>query len=114
MQQIIEDRTVALEEAFRYNKVENEEEYIGLPVVRDRLHYSFIWDRFSLFTVDTNAILDGGIRIDPTNKNINLKAEIGKLIKKTNVTANATGLLGKKGAKDDAGDTTDNLSNMNP
>jgi hypothetical protein len=29
--------------------------------------------------------LDGGIRIDPTNKNINLKAEINKLIKKSNI-----------------------------
>ncbi len=54
-------------------------------MVRDRLHYSFIWDRYSLFNVDTNAILDGGIRIDPTNKNINLKAEINKLIKKSNI-----------------------------
>jgi hypothetical protein len=65
--------------------------YIGMPIGRDRLFYSFIWDRYSLFTVDTNAILDGGIRIDPTNKNINLKAEIGKLIKKTNNNVNTTG-----------------------
>lgn len=56
-----------------------------MPVTRDRLYYSFIWDRYSLFTVDTNAILDGGIRIDPTNKNIDMKAEINKLIKKANV-----------------------------
>jgi hypothetical protein len=65
--------------------------YIGMPIGRDRLFYSFIWDRYSLFTVDTNAIQDGGIRIDPTNKNINLKAEIGKLIKKTNNNVNTTG-----------------------
>ena len=88
---IMEDRQTALEDAFRWNDAEQEEAYIGMPIGRDRLFYSFIWDRFSLFTVDTNAILDGGIRIDPTNKNINLKAEIGKLIKKTNNNVNTTG-----------------------
>jgi len=81
---VLDDRQTALEEAFVWNEAAQEEEYIGMPIMRDRLSYSFIWDRYSLFTVDTNAILDGGIRIDPTNKNINLKAEISKLIKKTN------------------------------
>jgi hypothetical protein len=59
-----------------------------LAITRDRLNYSFIWDRYSLFTVDENALMDGGITIDPTNKNINLKAEISKLVKKQHIHKN--------------------------
>jgi hypothetical protein len=57
-----------------------------MPVARDRLNYSFIWDRYQLFSVDENAIMDGGINIDPTNANLNLKAEISKLIKKQHIS----------------------------
>ena len=38
-----------------------------------------------MFSVDDNAIMDGGIRIDPTNANLNLKDEINKLINKQHI-----------------------------
>ena len=83
---MIEERGVSLEEAFKWDDLEDEDVYQGLPIARDRLHYSFIWDRFQLFSVDENALADGGITIDPTNKNLNLKAEISKLINKQHIS----------------------------
>jgi hypothetical protein len=55
---------------------------VGVPIVRDRLFYSFIWDRFGNVEIDEKVMMDAGIRIDPTNKNINLKEEIKKLVNK--------------------------------
>ena len=83
---MIEERAVALEEGFKWDDDEDEDIYQGLPVARDRLHYSYIWDRYQLFSVDENALADGGITIDPTNKNLNLKAEISKLINKQHIS----------------------------
>lgn len=34
---------------------------------------------------DAGAMMDAGIRIDPTNKNLNLKEEIKKLVKKEKI-----------------------------
>ena len=43
---MIEERAVALEEGFKWDDEEDEDIYQGLPVARDRLHYSYIWDRY--------------------------------------------------------------------
>jgi 4-hydroxy-3-methylbut-2-en-1-yl diphosphate synthase IspG/GcpE len=79
---MLEDRQYAVYDAFKWIKEEQEDVYQGLPIVRDRLHYSFIWDKYAFIKVDHGLMRDAGIRIDPTNKNINLKDEIKKLINK--------------------------------
>jgi hypothetical protein len=75
---MLERRQQAMDLAFVWRG--EEEEYKGVPVERDRLHYSFIWDRYGEQEIDQQAMLDAGIRIDPTNKNLNLKEEIKKLV----------------------------------
>ena len=67
-------------DCFVYNEFEEEEIYQGMSIERDRIFYSFIWDRFELQENDNNA--GAAIVIDPTNKNINMKKEIKKLVKK--------------------------------
>lgn len=79
---MVDDRAFAVEDAFEWNEAGDEEIYQGLPIIRDRLHYSFIWDRYGEVNIDTMAVMEAGIRIDPTNKNLNLKEEIKKLVQK--------------------------------
>ncbi len=111
LNQMIEERATALEEAFQWDELEEEDMYQGLPIARDRLNYSFIWDRYQLFSVDEAALADGGITIDPTNKNLNLKAEISKLINKQHVSKSASQkkkkTQGQGGAESDSGITSD-------
>ncbi len=73
-------REAAVADCFIYNEFEEEEVYQGMQIERDRIFYSFIWDRYELQEND-NAFA-AAIVIDPTNKNINMKKEIRKLVKK--------------------------------
>ena len=60
-------------------KAIREENPYEMPVMRDRMHYSFIWDRFTLFEADNQ---DDVIMIDPTDNRLDLQEEIKKLLKK--------------------------------
>ena len=86
LNQMLEERGQTIEEAFKWDDLDDEDIYQGMPIARDRLNYSYIWDSYQMFSVDDNAIMDGGIRIDPTNANLNLKDEINKLINKQHIT----------------------------
>jgi hypothetical protein len=52
-----------------------------IPIMKDRLHYSFIWDRYTLYEADNIQDL---VRIDPTDHRLNLGSEIDKLLNKNN------------------------------
>lgn len=52
-----------------------------MPIEGDRLFYSFIWDRYAEQDFDEIGMAHAGIIIDPTNKNIDMKAQIRKLVK---------------------------------
>lgn len=80
LQEVMDLRQAAVEEAFELNEEGDEEVYRGLPIQMERLYYSFIWDRYGNLEIDQAAMLDAGIRIDPTNKNLNLEEEIKKLV----------------------------------
>ena len=84
---MMDRRQAAVEEAFEWNEEGDEEVYKGLPIQNERLFYSFIWDRFGNMDIDHLAMLDAGIRIDPTNKNLNLEEEIKKLVNKDQMLA---------------------------
>lgn len=58
-------------------KIIKEEHPYEMPVMRSRMHYSFIWDRFTLFEADNAEEL---IAIDPTDTRLNLQEEIEKFI----------------------------------
>ena len=72
-------REAAVQDCFVYNEFEQEEVYQGMSIERDRIFYSFIWDRFAM--QETENAVGGAIIIDPTNKNINMKKEIKKLVR---------------------------------
>lgn len=87
MEEWVDRRQAAIEDAFLWNEDGDEEIYQGMPIERDRLYYSFIWDRYGNMEIDQMAMMDAGIRIDPTNKNLNLAEEIKKLVNKDQIIA---------------------------
>eukprot|EP00347_Sterkiella_histriomuscorum_P006285 403353352 len=58
-------------------KTIKEENPYELPVMRDRMHFSFIWDRYTLFEADNAEEM---IQIDPTDNRLNLQEEIQKFL----------------------------------
>lgn len=87
VQEVMDRRQLAVEDAFEWNEEGDEEVYKGLPIQMERLYYSFIWDRYGNMEIDQMAMMDAGIRIDPTNKNLNLEEEIKKLVNKDQLIA---------------------------
>lgn len=59
-------------------KIIREENPYEMPITRDRMHYSFIWDKYTLFEADNG---DEMIVIDPTDARINLEEAISKYAK---------------------------------
>ena len=77
---MLDERGTVVEEAFKWNEKGDEEVYQGIPLVRDRFYYSFIWDRFGDADMEKGD-LGGGILVDPTNQNLDIDREIRKLVK---------------------------------
>lgn len=59
-------------------KIIREENPYEMPITRVRMHYSFIWDKYTLFEADNG---DEMIVIDPTDARINLEEAISKYAK---------------------------------
>ncbi|CDW80386.1 ef hand family protein [Stylonychia lemnae] len=58
-----------------------EENPYDFPIMKDRMHYSFIWDRYTLFELEN---VEENIAIDPTDNRLNLQEEIQKFMNKQN------------------------------
>jgi len=59
-----------IEKLAEKRKAVKEENPYEMPVMRERMHYSFIWDRYTLFEMDNAEEI---IAIDPTDNRLNLQ-----------------------------------------
>lgn len=73
----VEDYHDDLAKMIEKKKLQREENPYDIPVTRDRLHYSFIWDRYHFAEADNIADI---IKIDPTDKNVDLGEQIQKYL----------------------------------
>ena len=86
----VEELRERIEKQVEKKKLIKEENPFDNPFTKERMEYSFLWDRFQLFNAD-NA--DEQVVIDPTDNRINLQEQIQKYIQKQKVEK-------KKGGED--------------
>jgi hypothetical protein len=65
-----EDYHEDIEKQIEKKKNQCDDNKIDFPITKDRLYYSFIWDRFTFYDADNDQDI---IRIDPTDKKLNMQ-----------------------------------------